>query len=202
MGGARASHLRDAGAVIIGEVLAAELEFELTAGALRMDAARVSPRLLGECTAWLDIYAASIGAGAELALLSGGPQAALALVDDAREYARRTERPALARFLSALRVSVLLAGDEVEEAARAWRFDRLPEEAAACTDLTTQSWREMEVLGCARLRLFIAQDEFDAGRESTTMPAGCHARTECRVCPAAAALRASSTTTTHQGARV
>ena len=149
---ARASHLRDAGAVIIGEVLAAELEFELTAGALRMDAARVSPRLLGECTAWLDIYAASIGAGAELALLSGGPQAALALVDDAREYARRTERPALARFLSALRVSVLLAGDEVEE-------------AAACTDLTTQSWREMEVLGCARLRLFIAQDEFDAGRE-------------------------------------
>ena len=162
---ARASHLRDAGAVMIGEALAAELELERSAGAPRLDGLRVSPRLLGECNAWLDIYAASIGVGTELALLGGGPEAALTLVEDAREYARRTERPALARFLSALRVSVLLAGGDVEEADRAWRFDRLPERADECIDLGTQSWREAEMIACARLRLLIAREEFDAARE-------------------------------------
>ena len=162
---ARASHLRDAGAVMIGEVLAAELELECSAGAVRLDAPRVSPRLLGECSAWLDVYAASIGVTAELALLRGGPPAALALVEDAREYARRTERPALARFLAALRAWVLLAGGQVEEAGRAWRFDRLPERADECTDLTTQSWREAEMLACARLRLCIMRGELDAARE-------------------------------------
>ena len=162
---ARESHLRDAGAVIIGEVLAAELEFERTAGAPRVDAVRVSPRLLGECTAWLDIYAASIGVGAELALMRAGPQAARSLVEDACDYARHTERPALARFLSALRVSVLLAGDDVEEAEQAWRFGGLPEGVDACTDLKTQSWRELEMLACTRLRLFTARGDFEAGRE-------------------------------------
>ncbi len=162
---ARASHLRDAGAVMIGEVLAAELALECSAGAPWLDGPRVSPRLLGECSAWLDIYAASIGAGADLELLRGGPQAALTLVEDAREYARRTERPALTRFLSALRVSVLVAGGDVEEAGRAWRLNRLPEETAGCIDLETQSWREAEMLACARLRLFIAEGAFDAGRE-------------------------------------
>ncbi len=162
---ARASHLRDAGAVMIGEALAAELALECTAGAPPPGGPRVSPRLLGECTAWLDIYAASIGVGAEVELVRGGPGAALALVEDAREYARRTGRPALARFLAALRVWVLLAGNEVEEAERAWRFDRLPEGAAECVDLETQSWREAEMLACTRLRLLIARDEFEAARE-------------------------------------
>ena len=162
---ARASHLRDAGAVMIGEALAAELELERSAGAPRLDGPPVSPQLLGRCSAWLDIYAASIGVRTELALRRGGPHEALATVEDAREYARRTERPALARFLSALRVSVLLAAGEVDDAVRAWRFNRLPEKAAECLDLAAQSWREVEMLACARLRLFIARGEFDAGRE-------------------------------------
>ena len=162
---ARASHLRDAGAVMIGEALSAELEVERSAGALWVDGPQVSPRLLGRCFAWLDVYAASTGSRVELALLSGGPEAALALVEDAREYARRTERPALARFLSALRVAVLLDKGEVDEAARAWRFDRLPEQAAECLDLGSLSWREMEMLACARLRLLIARGEFDAARQ-------------------------------------
>ena len=162
---ARASHLRDAGAVMIGEALAAELALECTAGAPPPGGPRVSPRLLGECTAWLDIYAASIGVGAEVELARGGPQAALALVEDARDYARRTGRPVLARFLAALRVWVLLAGNDVEEAERAWRFDRLPEGAGECVDLETQSWREAEMLACTRLRLLIARDEYEAARE-------------------------------------
>ena len=162
---AKASHLRDAGAVMLGEVLAAELALERSAGAVHIDGTRLSPRLLGECAAWFDIYAASTEVGAELALLRGGAPEALRLVEDAREYARRTGRAPLERFMSALRVSVLLAGGEIEEAERAWRFDRLPEGTAECTDLAAQSWREAEMLACARLRLLIARGAFDAARE-------------------------------------
>ena len=162
---ARTSHLRDAGAMMLGEVLAAELALERSAGAVHIDGARLSPRLLGECVAWLDIYAASADVGAELALLHGGAPAALTLVEDTREYARRTERPPLERFLSALRVSVLLAGGEIEDAERAWRFDRLPEGVAGCIDLEAQSWREAEMIACARLRLLTARGAYDHARE-------------------------------------
>ena len=161
---ARASRLRDSGTVMIGEVLAAELELELSAGGSRRDEPCVSPRLLGMCIACLDVYAASLGVRVELALVRGARQEALAAVEDAREYARRTERRALARFVAALRVSVLLAGGEVDEAARAWRFDGLPERAVDCLDLE-RGWREVEVLACARLRLFIARGELEAGRD-------------------------------------
>ena len=74
---ARASHLRDAGAVMIGEALAAELALDCAAGAPRLGSrSRCRPRLLGRCSARLDIYAASIGVRAELALAGDGPQAA------------------------------------------------------------------------------------------------------------------------------
>ena len=162
---ARASHLRDAGAVMLGDVLAAELDLERTAGAPRLNGPRVSPRLLGQCGAWFDIFAAGIGFGAATALLRAGPDAALALVEDAGDYARSSERRQLGRFLSALRVSVLLDGDEVDEAAQAWRLACLPERRAECLDLAGQSWREMEMLACARLRLFVRRGEFDAARE-------------------------------------
>ena len=161
---ARTSHLRDAGAVMLGEVLSTELEFERTAGVPQRHGQRVSPRLLGQCGAWLDIYAAGIGVEAETALLHADPEAARALLEGARDYARETGRPQLARFLSALRVSVLLDGGEVDAAARAWRFDGLPERRADCLALTGQSWREMEMLACVRLRVFMSQGELDTAR--------------------------------------
>ena len=165
LGVARASHLRDAGALMLGGVLAAELAFERSGGAMAVDGTQLSPRLLGECGAWLDIFAASTEVGTEVALLQGGARTALARVEDACAYARSTGRESLERFLSALRVSVLLAGGGVEEAARAWRLDRLPEGRDACTDLAGQSWREMEMLACTRLRLLVAQGAFAAARE-------------------------------------
>ena len=41
----------------------------------------------------------------------------------------------------------------------------LPEGAAGCVDLGTQGWREVEMLGCARLRVLTALGEFEAARE-------------------------------------
>ena len=122
---ARASHLRDAGAVMIGEVLAAELELERAAGMPRLDGTRVSPQLLGECSAWLDIYAANTGVGAELELLRGGPSAASR---SSRTRASTRGAPSGRRWrgFCRRRGSVLLAGEQVEEAGRAWRSTGCP----------------------------------------------------------------------------
>ena len=162
---ARASHLRDAGAMVLGQVLSSELELERSAGPVPIKAAQFTPQVLGECGAWLDIYAANAQFNAELAMLRKGAPAALAGLDTAREHARRTERGPLARLLSALRVSVLLDGGEIHEAARAWRLARLPDDSAGCVDLETQGWREAETIACARLRLLTAQERFGEARE-------------------------------------
>ena len=99
---ARTSHRRDSGAMVLGQVLSTELELERSARAVRIRAAQLTPQVLGECGAWLDIYAANTELGAELAMLRKGPRAALTVVDRAREHARRTQRVPLARLLSDL----------------------------------------------------------------------------------------------------
>ena len=162
---ARASHLRDAGAMVLGQVLSAELQLERSAGAVRIKGAQLSPQVLSECGTALDIHAANTELGAEFAMLHKGPRAALDVVDQAREHARRTARPGLTRLLSALRVSILVACGDLAEAERAWRLGRLPEDAIECIDLEGQGWREAETLACARLRLLSAQDRFDEARE-------------------------------------
>lgn len=162
---ARTSRSHDPGAVLLGQVLSAELELECSVSPTGIEELPLSPRQLGECGAWLDIYAAYAEVGTELAFERDGAAPALAAIDRMREHARRTERERLARFLSALRASVLVASGEVGEAERRWRVTRLPEDAAACIDLEKQSWREAETIACARLRLLAALGDFDAARE-------------------------------------
>ena len=161
---ARAGHLGNAGTVMFGEILVAELDLERGAHAPVHRQPPVSPRLLGECGAWLDVYAANTGIAAELALHDGGVDRALAVVDNAGEFARRTERSALSTFLAALRVSLLVIGERHEQAARAWQSDGLPASDDGCLDFKTYRWREVEAIAEARLRLLIARDEFEAAR--------------------------------------
>ena len=80
------------------------------------------------------------------------------------EYVRGAGLPALIRYLSALRVSLLATAAHVGVAERDWQLHGLPEDPKDCLDLTGQSWREMEALSCARLRLLTAQERFDEGR--------------------------------------
>ena len=47
-----------------------------------------------------------------------------------------------------------------------WRLRELPEDSRGCLDLTGQSWREMEALSCARLRILTARERFDEGAAS------------------------------------
>ena len=157
-------HVGDTGMVMFGTVLKAELKLERCAGAPAIAFMPVSPRLVGQYAAWFDIYAASVGVASELAWLHGNREQAMETVEQARRFAHATDRAALVRLTSAQRVSLLLLGGHTDEAARTWRSDELPMVSAACLDLATQRWREMEVIACARLRLLIAQGEFEEAR--------------------------------------
>ena len=109
-------------------------------------------------------YAAASGAVVDLRLRDEGVAGALAAAEQMLDYLRTARLPALVRYLSALRVSLLAAAGRLDEAERAWASADLPAEAADCLDLAGQSWREMEALSCARLRLTIGRERFEEGR--------------------------------------
>ena len=155
----------DTGMVMFGTLLRAELDLERSADAPLPATTPVSPRLLGEYGAWFDVYAAGVGVATELTCEHAGHAEAMASLERAREFARATDRAALARLLAALRVSLLLLDDRADEAKRAWRAEQLPESDEACLDLASQRWREMEAIGCARLRLLTAQRRFEEARD-------------------------------------
>ena len=69
------------------------------------------------------------------------------------------------RCLSALRVSTVVADGRPADAARLWTEAGLPARLADCAELATQTWREMEAVACAGLRLATAQGRFAEGRE-------------------------------------
>ena len=109
-------------------------------------------------------YAAAVGAVVELRLQDEGIDGALRAVDDMLDYVRGAGLPALIRYVSGLRVSLLASAARLGDAERAWQADDLPETPEGCLDLADQSWREMEALSCAQLRVSIARERFDAGR--------------------------------------
>ena len=109
-------------------------------------------------------FVAAMEIGIETALKVQGAAKALSMVDEILHHARRAEMPALARHLAALRVSTLVVSGGVDEANRYWRVRGLPKDDAGCLDLRGQSWREMEAMSCARLRLDIASGRLDEGR--------------------------------------
>ena len=112
----------------------------------------------------LQAYAAASGALVELKLRDEGVEGALAAAEGMLAYVRAARLPALVRHVSALRVSVLADAGRIADGERAWRSAGLPETAAGCLDLEGQTWRELESLSCARLRLAIGSGRFDEAR--------------------------------------
>lgn len=163
---ARKRGLGDSSVAMLGEVLAAELELERSAGppALRPP----PPSVLGECGAWLDVYAAATGVAADLAQHERGVDGALHVVDDVREYARRTNRFTLQRLICAQRVSLLVANERRDEAERSWRAGDLPVDDADCLDLDNLLWREVEAIATGRLDLLIARRNHERARALAT----------------------------------
>ena len=63
-----------------------------------------------------------------------------------------------------MRVSLLVDTGAVGDAERAWYEQALPGDTGTCLDLEGQTWREMEALSSAWLRLSIVHDRFDEAR--------------------------------------
>ena len=146
------------------EVMMRELDWE-THRATRLSRATLGiPDALYASGTPVLAYSAASGTSAELTLLRRGHDAALGVLEEAFEYALERELPALVRCLGGMRVYLLSAAGQTGEAEGIWRRAGLPEDDAACLDLEGQTWRELESLSCARLRLLLATGRFDAGR--------------------------------------
>ena len=161
---ARKSYVLDpgpmAGARIMLQELALECDRASSAGELR-----TVPRAFMTNGVTFSVIASASGLVIELRLRDGRTDLALTAVDELLEHVRGTGLTALIRYLTALRVSVLVIAGRVEDAERAWRLEHLPQDSKGCVDLTRQSWREMEAISFARLHWLIARGRFEEGRD-------------------------------------
>ena len=149
--------------VAIARILLRELALE--SSRVSIDTASFSvPRALVRAPMSMSAYAAASGTAIDLKFRKEGVDSALEATDAMLEYVLGVDLPALIRFLSAHRASLLATAGRVGDAEQDWRLRDLPEDLRGCLDLTGQSWREMEALSCARLRVLIAQERFDEGR--------------------------------------
>lgn len=155
--------LNDPRMVIFGKVLTWELDLERNRISGNDEVTRI-PGEFWQTGSQFASYAAASAVAAELTLADRGVEEALSVVNQMLNHAYQAELPSLIRYLAGLRIAVLAEAGQVEEAERSWRIHVLPTVPAECLDLKFQSWREMEMLSCARLRLFIASGEFDDGQ--------------------------------------
>ena len=146
------------------EVMLQELALECGKVSSAAELQRTPPHAFMTSCVPFSGFAAASGLMIELKLRAGRTDQALATANDLLEYVRRVGLTALARYLAALRISVLVTAGRVGDAERAWRLENLPEDSAGCVDLTGQGWREMEAVACARLRCLVASERFDDGR--------------------------------------
>ena len=159
---ARTGFLRDPGQVAFVEVFMRELDLERNRlGRLERVGLGIPKALFAGGTP-LASFAAASETAVELTLMRKGRDAALAALDEMREFALESGLPALVRYLAGLHVSLLAAAGRVGEAERAWQLAVLPAGNEGCLALDGQSWREMESLACARLRLLVAGGRLDA----------------------------------------
>ena len=104
----------------------------------------------------------------EVTQYTTGIDGVLSVLIKMTEYARQKKRQTLVRYLAALRVDLLATAGRTDEASRAWRAEALPSDDADCLDMkSSQDWREVEMIACARLRLYTVCEEFEAGRRFT-----------------------------------
>ena len=113
----------------------------------------------------LSHYAVAAAVVAERTFGRDGIEGVLAVVDVMRYYINRAELEPLRKYLAALTASFLADAERVEEAQQVWWQEGLPKDFNGCLDLSAQSWREMEALSCARVRMLAACREFGEARD-------------------------------------
>ena len=160
---ARHGFLREPGLVMYGNLLSQELDLERNR-LIGIGKPPTVAQLFGAVSPSFSFYAAASEIVVDLTLQRQGVDDALAATEDMLDQAQRRRFPALVRYLAAVRVSLLATLGRTEAAELAWGEFRLPERPLACLELSRQSWRELEAVACARLRLLIAQNQHAEGR--------------------------------------
>lgn len=160
---ARAHFMQDQVSAARGEAFMAELSLERNRVVPVESALRIAEACQDAGTT-LASFAAIAGVVLDGMLARDGIDKALSAVAPMQDYARALNLPAVVRYLAGEYVSLLVIKGHTGDAEEAWRADGLPEFAEGCLDLEGQSWRELEAIACARLRLLTARQQFEAGR--------------------------------------
>ena len=160
---AKADVFHDAGPSVLAEVLMTELSLERNKPAPLARRSHKVP-LLARSGAWLTIYLPACEAAMELVMQEDGPDEALRQLEELTDFAQTTALATLVRCLLALRVSLLVAAGRETDAQRVWTSTGLPCDPVEIADLENQTWREMEAVCCAGVRLLTAQSRFEDAR--------------------------------------
>lgn len=161
---ARGRYPDDPMAVTAGDALLRELQFERNRLTLPIAAGMGLGDHYARPGSTFAAQASDCAIIAEVAHYTDGIDGALSAVTRMTEYARQTGRRTLMRYLAALRVDTLAAAGRDGEAERAWRAGALPSADEDCLDMNALDWRELEMLACARLRLYMAGKDYEAGQ--------------------------------------
>ena len=158
------THFRnDPGTTSIGEVLTRELELERNRLTCQLEPIPL-PNVFDTGCSPFQAYAAASATVVELRLQDRGLEAALDALQEMLDHSYRANLPSISRYLSALRAATLAGAGRIDDAERTWRLADLPPDGDGCLDLDGQTWREMEALAEARLKLLRARRDFDAAR--------------------------------------
>lgn len=151
----------DQGMKLVVNILIFELEHELNNLTSGNSVTRAIPRLLEKHEAWFDIYAAGYTTAAHLEFSDYGIEAALAIIDRAVEYSELNKLVRLTRFLTCLRIDLLLrAGLTLEARAQ------LDRSGIAIGDYQTQAgseiaWRERDAAVQVMVRLLLRENQHE-----------------------------------------
>ncbi|MYF08388.1 MAG: hypothetical protein F4092_12205 [Rhodospirillaceae bacterium] len=154
------NYVVDAVPAAVCEVLQHELDLERGGCGGSGSPARIPGALVTGGTPF-SAYAAACAGVLELKLGRDGADGALAAAGEMLDYVRRARLPALADYLSALRVSLLAIAGRIGEGEEAWASAGLPADGP---DPSRRWWRETEALWCARLRLAIGHGRYEEAR--------------------------------------
>lgn len=116
---------------------------------------------------WVDIYAAAVAVHSELTFERHNGKAVVKFLTQAIDDAPAPGLGHFAHYLSAMLATYLIEDGRADEAAHLWRHEALPSTSAELVDLDKQSWRTMEALSTARVRLLVDQGDLDAAAALT-----------------------------------
>ncbi len=146
-------------------VLTAELDVECGRTPLPREGAQRIPVPFRNIAAWLDVYAAANELAVESRFDSAGAEEALNVVEASCDWADSQGLVSVSRHLLTLKIGYLAEAGRVDEAAATWLDAAFPDDIQSILDLDRYTWREIEAISCARLRLLVASGELESARE-------------------------------------